>query len=307
MDAHKTALNFEDIPDRVFIPALKVRDIVRAKPLSLAEKKQIPRGSADILIKPLIGNEYLLSRNDVVNNFTYTNGSIIKTSGWESSKMYVIFRPDNTLVYAMQVPTNHTVVINGEMANKNSRKAGDYIVCASNESGVIDRSTAVILSAAVFRKMCYIPRQDIITKHQGSTNKFFDFVAKTTSTVNFVDRKNNPINPLRKMPVPNAGVGQSINMPNTTPVMNKTNLPGALGGDTSKFTVVGQVHDAYGKRIGFIIQAHNGATKQITKESAIKLATNKKLINAEAVPNPAGETYIRGNGVRLDDLPITYK
>jgi hypothetical protein len=62
----------------------------------------------------------------------------------------------------------------------------------------------------------------------------------------------------------------------------------------------------YGKRIGFVIQARNGETKGVNKDTAIKLALNQKISNAEVVRNGA-DMYLRGNNIRLDELPIIYK
>ena len=152
----KIPLEFDKIPDRMFIPAVRVRDIVKARPLTHEEKSKIKRGSPDILVEPIIGESYLLTRNDIVVNFRYTNGTKIKTSGWESTKQYIIYRNDNTEVAVMQVPLNHTVNVNGNIANKKSRNSGEYIVCTFGENGEIERQSAKVVTSAVFKKIAAI-------------------------------------------------------------------------------------------------------------------------------------------------------
>ena len=300
----KIPLTFSRIPNRMFIPAVRVRDIVKARPLTQEEKSNIKRGSPDILIEPLIGESYLLYRNDVVGNFRYTNGSKIKTSGWESTKQYIIYRNDNTNVMVMQVPLNHTVEVNGKVANAKSRSSGEYIVCTLDESGEISRESAKIVTSAVFRKMCYIPRNDVITRHRGSKNKLFNFFDTVRGAFTTVDRSNNFIRPMNRVKLPNSN--NTIPKPNLAQV-NRVNTIGQIDKSQSKYTIIGQIHDNYGKRVGFVIQSYSGETKDIPKNVAIKLAQSKKLANAELVVNAGVEPYLRGNGIKLDELPIKYR
>lgn len=304
MGAAKVEISFDSIKDRMFIPAIKVRDIVRARPLSASEKESIQRGSPDILINPVIGESYLIHRNDVIRNFVYTNGKRIKTSGWKAESQYVIFRADNTTVMVMQVPQNHTVVVNGVIANEKTRKSGDYIVCPLTENNEIDREHASVVSSAIFRKMCYIPRNEVIDRHRGSKNKFFDFISGVNLQDKFRDRKNRVINPIKQTPIP-SGIRSTASVPKPNAYENSAryNIPKA----DSSYKVVGQIVDAYGKRVGFVISAPSGATKEIDKLTAMKLAENKKISNMEAVKSQSGDIYLRGNGIRLEDLPVSYR
>ena len=307
----KTPIPFKEIPDRMFMPAIKVREIVRARPLKYEERKNNSRGAPDIFVEPLIGKPYYLSRQDVINHFTYLNRKKIKTTGWESSKKYVIYRDDNTLVKAMQVPLNHTIDINGVTANSSNRSRGDYIVCMCNEDGTIDRGTASVVSAAIFRKLCYIPMNETIAKHQGSRNTLFSF-AKTTIAKH--------VPPAVKSKVTNmlnrgGTTPTKSNIPNRAPVMpnhpvtgvSKAPLPSQVAaGNSAGFEIIAQVHDAFGKRVGFILKAPSGETRQLKKQDVINMAIAKKLSNATVVKGPSGEPFLRGVGVQLDNLPIEY-
>lgn len=327
----KTPISFDEIPDKVFIPAIKVREIVKARPLKLDEKKQIQRGSADILIKPLIGKQYLLTRDQVINNFKYTNGKKIKTSGWESSKSYVIYTEDNATVMVVQIPLNHTVTIGEVTANESNRKSGDYIVCNLDQSGKIDRTSASIVSAPLFRKMCYIPMNEVIHRYRGSKNRVFDFISNKIKRMNSIIPKDmtriadDNISRTSELNRVNTGftevqgvqgvqgvqnTNRTLNNPNTSTqgVQNTNRIPNNLntGATGNNLTVVAQIHDAFGKRVGFVIRASNGRTKDINTPAIMQLANKGLLSNVTLVDNPHGGKFLRGIGMQLDNLPIKY-
>lgn len=319
-------VNYIDIPDSLFIEAHKVRDIVKARPLNKREKEQAGRGTPDIRIDPIIGTSYLITREMLVNNFRYTNGKKIKTSGWSSDKQYVVYRNNQEVVRVMQVPLSNTVKINGTMANEKNRRLGDYIVCPINSDGTPNRNEASIVSAAIFKKMCYIPEQDVIVNHRGSHNRLFNLGAAiqnrlnrqsskvTNNFDNIMQRPNsNTINNKIAMGGGFSGVNRNMASQNSvTPRVNnaetKTELPPAYNNRNNyQYQIISQIHNNFGKRIGFVIQAINGETKEISKDTAIKLALGKKLANVEVVTTSSGEKFLRGNSIKLDDLPIIYK
>ena len=319
-------VNYIDIPDSLFIEAHKVRDIVKARPLNKREKEQAGRGTPDIRIDPIIGTSYLITREMLVNNFRYTNGKKIKTSGWSSDKQYVVYRNTQEVVRVMQVPLSNTVKINGVMANEKNRRLGDYIVCSINSDGTPNRNDASIVSAAIFKKMCYVPEQDVITRHRGSHNRLFNLGAAiqnrlnrqaskvTNNFDNIMQRPNsNTVNNKTVMGGGFSGVNRNMASQNSvTPRVNnvgtKTELPPTYNNRNNyQYQIISQIHNNFGKRIGFVIQAINGGTKEISKDTAIKLTLDKKLANVEVVTTSSGEKFLRGNSIRLDDLPIIYK
>ena len=321
MSIQKTEIVFDDIPDRLFIQAVKVRDIVRARPLKATEKKNTKRGAPDILVKPLIGEKYLISRNEVIGNFTYTNGKKIKTAGWSSDNYYVIFRNDNVVVMVMQVPQNHILTIGDKTANEKSRSSGDYVVCLVDEDGRIQRNTATIVSSSMFKKMCYIPNNDIIARYKGAKSKLFDFHARQIITQGAYDTDNKLINPIRKNKIsdiikkveskPKVRKPDIVNLKaqnnvneniNKVPVSDASKING-----NNKYIVKAQIVNDCGKRIGFVIQAPNGEVKRIDKELAIKLAASHKLYGVAAVRSPAEEIYLRAINGSLDNLEIIYE
>ena len=313
-------INFKDIPDKLFIPAVKVRDIVKARPLSIKEKKsKSMHGAPDIVIEPFIGIPYMITKEQLVTNFVYTSGKIIKASGWEHTKKYVVYRKDNSEVLVMKVPLESSIIIGGKVANNKTRKSGDYIVCLQNPDGSINRDSACIVPSALFKKMCYIPINDVISKYRGKMSPNFSIKKLIDS------RESRSINNYNKVNISNTMNSDMSGLmndnarfkPNTSRIRNvQKDQPARTVqnlnqnynnyNQTAKYEVICQLHNEYGQRVGFVIKANNGDTRKITKDIAIKLAGERKLKNVELVSDGVRELYLRGNGIRLDDLDIEY-
>ena len=193
----KTNLAYESIPDRMFIPAVMIREMLRVRPLNSEEKKNTKRGGPDVLAIPYIGNRSLMFRDDITGCYTYTNGRKIKVRGWQTSKFYLVVRPSNEIVMAMQVPPNHTLEINGITANNKDKQISDYIVCKIDPNGNIDRQSATIVRGNVFHKLCYIPDNPAIarSRERGTANRYFDF-NNPSAAVN-TDFRGNVVKPVR--------------------------------------------------------------------------------------------------------------
>lgn len=318
----KEILNYESLPDRIFVPAIKVRDIVRARPMSIQEKRdraENKRGGADIIIMPVIGEPYLITRGELKEYFRYTNDREINPRGWKASKQYIVYKEDETEIRVLQIPTTTIINIGKRKVNSTNRKNGEYIVCLLDENGQIDRAHPYIVNSAIFKKLCYIPMNETIEKHIGNKSRHF-------SLRKLVDRYSNTnrMDSQSGFSDDTAEALSNINIKKNQQKFkeNTVKKPVKLYGETFKtqlipkgnpvrqeikYTIISQIHDEFGKRIGFIIQAPNGDTRKITKDKAIELGIKKKLINAEVVQESGRETYLRGNNYKLDELPIDYK
>lgn len=70
---------------------------------------------------------------------------------------------------------------------------------------------------------------------------------------------------------------------------------------------VAQLCNSQGIRVGFVVMQVSGAKKKVSNGTALNLASAGLVSNAEVVSNnPGGDPFLRGNGVRLSDLPIMY-
>lgn len=322
----KTNLAYESIPDRMFIPAVMIREMLRVRPLNSEEKKNTKRGGPDVLAIPYIGNRSLMFRDDITGCYTYTNGRKIKVRGWQTSKFYIVVRPSNETVMVMQVPPNHTLEINGITANNKDKQISDYIVCKIDPNGNIDRQSATIVRGNVFHKLCYIPDNPAIarSRERGTANRYFDF-NNPSAAVN-TDFRGNVVKPVRHVqytetmeqasPKPNNfKAAQNIsNRPTSTikleksaeakPRNNSVNTNQTL--EMPKLQVTHNLFNSTGQRVGFVIKADSGEIRRINRNTAINLCKQKRIKNMTVVSNGAGDFYFRGIGISIDELPATY-
>lgn len=310
-------LKLSDIPETAFVQAIKVRDIVKARALSTKERNTREPGAPDIQIEPLIGQATYMSKAEAGSIYTYSNGRKVNFQGWKSDKRYVLVGGSEYIVLVMQVPQQHFVKVGNSVAN--GKKVGDYIVCLPDAEGLPDKGTCKVVNRALFRKMCYIPMQDAIERNIGRDVPAFDLnervntyrddsafvpddayqsetIAVDNNGVEYT-RPYQPVNPIQ------SGFSGAV----TAPKKNTTSpVKPADDASVGKYTIVAQVVNEYGQRIGFVIQSKSGETRPIMKDVALRLCTSKKISNADAVNGPNGQLYLRGRGVQLDMLPITY-
>lgn len=322
----KTNLAYESIPDRMFIPAVMIREMLRVRPLNSEEKKNTKRGGPDVLAIPYIGNRSLMFRDDITGCYTYTNGRKIKVRGWQTSKFYLVVRPSNETVMAMQVPPNHTLEINGITANNKDKQISDYIVCKIDPNGNIDRQSATIVRGNVFHKLCYIPDNPAIarSRERGTANRYFDF-NNPSAAVN-TDFRGNVVKPVRHVQYTET-MEQASNKPNNfkavqnisnrptsnikleksaeaKPRSNSVNTNQTL--EMPKLQVTHNLFNSTGQRVGFVIKADSGEIRRINRNTAINLCKQKRIKNMTVVSNGAGDFYFRGIGISIDELPATY-
>lgn len=322
----KTNLAYESIPDRMFIPAVMIREMLRVRPLNSEEKKNTKRGGPDVLAIPYIGNRSLMFRDDITGCYTYTNGRKIKVRGWQTSKFYIVVRPSNETVMVMQVPPNHTLEINGITANNKDKQISDYIVCKIDPNGNIDRQSATIVRGNVFHKLCYIPDNPAIarSRERGTADRYFDF-NNPSAAVN-TDFRGNVVKPVRHVQYTetmeqastkpnNFKDTQNIsNRPTSTikleksaeakPRSNSVNTNQTL--EMPKLQVTHNLFNSTGQRVGFVIKADSGEIRRINRNTAINLCKQKRIKNMTVVSNGAGDFYFRGIGISIDELPATY-
>ncbi|MBR1455158.1 MAG: hypothetical protein IJ593_11055 [Lachnospiraceae bacterium] len=293
-------IEYKDIPDKVFVKAILIRDIAKARLLSKEEKQNIERGSPDIEVISIVGGKSMVDRNSILANYKYTNNKRVKTYGWKSGKEYVIYRDINDEVYVFKVPTYAKVKVGNKVANYSSKGSGDYIICLSNERG-IDRANVYVVSSQLFRKLGFIQNSDTIDKCYNkpkNSRRQFNLIAAINKIVS--SRDNGFSLPLMNddKPVQPDRTNYSVSASN--------NYTKPANGPKGQVKLVGQIHNSFGKRIGYIVMDSNGKTGKINKNAAVKLAYNHKISNAEAVKTNS-EYFLRGNGIAIEKLPITYQ
>lgn len=142
-----STLEYSKIPDHLFKPVVKVRDILRARILSSDEKRKINHGGPDIYVMSPMGTSNLLTRDSIIKYYKYVDGSKIKLSSWKSKLSYIVIANDKGEAYAFKVPNN----INIKMGDK-VVPSGGYIICESSD-GEINRQKAFVIKKEYFKKM----------------------------------------------------------------------------------------------------------------------------------------------------------
>lgn len=161
-------LDISAIPDKAFIPVIRRRNIVQAQ-VQQADGK---RTSGIVIYSPM-GDSTTMKAAEVLKKFRYLNDKKINMHGWMKGKQYTIYCNDESKFFAMQVPINMVVQVNGRKANS-PKAMGDYIVCYGGADGKVDKRTAAIIQAFMFHKMFSIPNHEVIQRHRGKKNKVFN-------------------------------------------------------------------------------------------------------------------------------------
>ena len=309
-------IDFSQIPDKLFIPAVMVRDIIRARPLTRAEKSHIKRGGPDIFVASTVGGKTIQSRDEIAKNYTYLNGKHINIKGWQSSKMYILYRINNESVMVLQVPLNNRVSVNGIIANNGNRKYGDYIICKLNESGGIDRDSASVVSAHMFHKICYIPLNDAIrrSRYRRTKYRYCNLNPNTRSTNNYeLNEPRETSSATFEQPCTLISAEDTTQMhkcarDNKTEQRNPTinTVKNSNKASKVKFMVVGVMMNNCGQRVGFFIKDASGKIHTSNNNNTTKLCLDKKIGNMTVVENGAGGYYFRGVGISIEKLPIKY-
>lgn len=278
-------LTIDKIGNRAMIPVLRRREILKARVLTANEKKGLPKGSPDILALSPLGQRGVLDRNDVMKNYRYLKGTRIYLSGWRSGREYIIMRMDKTPAAAIMVPPGHVIKVNNTIA-----KSGSYIVCLLDSSGSIDRATASVISKKMFRKMFTIPPNDIINKHKNKSKKAVN--DKPAIPKEQLEQR-------RKEKITKIGNARPLNVNQKIRDIQNT-------GD-KKFKAIGKLMSRDDKMIGFVVQDDKDIMHKISKKEMLLLCQKKLVENVVAATREAdGAVYLRGNGIKIGELPHFY-
>ena len=297
-------LTMTDIPDKVFIPVVRKRDIIKARILSSSEKSKLPKGSSDVRVETPLGHEGLLSRTEIMGNYFHLSGHKIVLSGWKTGTDYILTRNDHTPAFAMMIPLNCIVELNGNI-NKKKNETGQYLVCLTNEKGEIDRESASLLSRPMFRKMFNVTPNEIIAKHKGSGGKLLGKnVGKTVENENSLPEQINTGNKL----LSRNNIAEPSSQPPVQPLAQKNKPEGPkVQNQDNKLMAVGKLLNEENKIVGFVIQDSKGMTRQISKREMLNLCSQKLVDNIMlATKDTDGSKYLRGNGIKIESLTTFY-
>lgn len=290
------------ISSRSFISVTRKRDIQKARIMSVRDRNGLANGASDVHLESPLGEKKTISRKELMQNYVYLSGRKIRISGWKANRDYYVVREDNTRALAVQIPRNYRIRVNERVTN--SSKGRDYIVCLLGADNTIDRSTASIVSRDLFRKMFTIQRDDFT---RFCNDRGYRVRSKREDNEHVLPKKasyNNTIKTtgeVRKIPPVETRVVQA-----NTQRMNRVQNSTKAQSMSTAYEAVGRLINSEGKILGFVIKDGRGMTKQVSKQEMTVLC-NKKLVSnlSLATREGTGTKYLRGNGIKISDLPST--
>lgn len=333
-------MNCNNLPDKVFIDAIKTKNICKAKILTREERAQLPAGSPDVKVIRITGGSQFITRKQLVEKFAFTNGSSIKVAYLTSGKEYIVYNVCNEKYKVMKLPQNCVGVMNNKKVTQ-----GSYLVVPVNADGSLNKSEMGVVSSGNFRKCFKIPMQNVIQRHIGGGSKTFSLFNRAPQRPRIKPVSTDSMRNMSNMGNMGSMSGAGVNLgghgnmqglgsikPSSTmeqtprpvqkpiqtprPMQTQQNNNGAMSArerieamknknNNYKYTAVNRLFDINNNQVGFTIgNLSNGATKQIDMPTMYKLCKEKIVDNVMLVTmGNTGKWHLRGNGINLETLP----
>ena len=253
-------------------PVMQVIDIVKAKPVSRKDRDKLEDKSRDIIVKSITDGSKYISREELYNNYMHISGNKVKMKYLASGKWYTLVRRVNRKCIAVGIPLNNNVMINSMAVN-----GGNVILCIGNR--------VVVVTKTQFKKM-------FIVKFKPSV--------RNNRTANKIARKASNVEQARIKDEINRDID---NINERVKAEQNTNRAISSGKETGKYKIIANIVNAGDNVIGYVITDRKGVKHEIPKSKAMMLCKEYKIANAEVVRNRNQKEFIRGNGVRLEELP----
>lgn len=296
-------IEFERINDEAFIKVNKVRDIVRVYVCSRKDDGYYRAAE-------LCGSVVEMSTEKLEQNYTMCDGSRIRKLYLKSGSTYDVVGIDREFskeYAAMLVPDNCEVLI-----GKRIVQGGSYIVLDVDVNGCIDRDKVYTIGKDIFRKAFKIPMNNMIFRCSGKPVNREIRRKRSNQTVEdnrvkyeVVDKKaNNTV----EQNTSNQRIGETYNIRNVRannisynkPVDNNNNKKDVK---KYKYRAISRVVDINGSLYAFEIM-HIGGTRidVVSKHDMLSLCENKLVENIMCT-NKDGKKFLKGNGIKIADLP----
>lgn len=301
-------INYDTIPDLMFLPATLTRDIRKASVITIKEREA---GEPDIVLESPLGFSDTVYRKDFVNIFKYRDGRRIKLGAWKKNDGNLVVAGCEDSMYAMFLPSDYLLDVpttDGMRALNPGTidSRGVYLICPSDDYGQVDRQQVYILSPKFFRKMF---------KMSGSIQdnaKKCDILQRKLSNKRMrqedLSAQDNSVFSLTEPSVQDSIQENLWNEPSIKKVevdnkATKPKIPVDMEAKPSikRYTVVARVV-SNGKNIGFEMVDSDGLLGRFTKREIMDLARSKRINNV-GIRIKNHTEYLYGIDIRLSDLP----
>lgn len=332
----------EQLPDKGFIDAIKVRNICMIRIYSTKYKKANKlESNQDVELIQASGEKRMITRKELIQNFVHCNGRRIIIRRLRSNYKYFVYNMYNQgeMYKVLRIPNNCVGILGSKDV-----KPGHYIVAKADQEGNIDRTTLSVVTDKMFRKSFKIPMQAIIKKHmQDNPNQEFGlYNPNRLAEVRRYNRQNSINNIERSYPQNtqpkheiNMGTGlgnivseevdlskvdKPVTMPNINnmqnvrrpvvqrpPLQNRQQTANAENNTKSvyKYTITHRIISSINKgMVGFVVkEISSGKSKQLTTQQVMQLCEKRLVDNVMLVTKENGMRYLKGNNVRIESLP----
>lgn len=329
-DDNTLTVVFDKLPSNKFFDAIKVRDICIVKLLNRQEKAMNEPGSPDVVVRSATGISRMITRGELVEEFKHANGKDIIIAYLSDRRKYTVIKDCVEPYKMMKLPNNCQGIIRGKVI-----KPGSYIVCQSDDAGNPNLNTLIAISPSMFRKMFEIPRQNSIIRNTGRGNKMLNIVKHRDKYKGLINPNSIVIDFDKSKKIvqgnsqqPKKQNSQSINLekkPINNTNTNKINLGNSNNiAPTSareqdavarryeqreyRFTAVARVLNSNGALLGYVIkEIKTGKTQQCPTYQVMRMAEAKQVDNIIHCKQDNGQTYLKGNGIKLEGLPAVMR
>jgi len=332
------SVNCMSVPDKGFIDATMTKDIAKIKFLSQKDKQSMQDyvpGGPDVIVNHVTGEVEYITRKELTKRYIHASGNKIRIAVLKNDKWYIVYAPCNIQYKIMKLPNNCSAML----PDGSPAKRGSYIVCRQDGNGQVLRQTMKDMSPKMFKKMFRIPMQPAIKRAMNNKNhskQFTLFNANNTTSMGRMrsvtprfDSSEINMNPSNiNVPTVNeqeiasrlGHMGKALNSerPTFTPKMNTQNnntktfkpsfdrIKTANDEEKSKypFTVVNRITDMDGALIGYVLmEVKTQRKKNIKPNDLAKFCAAKAVDNVMLVTREDGVQFLKGNGIRLENLP----
>lgn len=286
------------------IPVYQNIEILEA---SLMPRENLKDYDEQILVKDAFGRKYIKNKLDIVNNYRYMNGRKINLLGWKQDSKYLIQRRVNVKAKAVKIPSQYNVKLHNRLVN-NGNKNGNYIVVyPDNENDVL------IISSKLFNKIFSVSLDDIQNfrtqikkvkvRNSGNngdiTGKVYDRIFNVPS--GDIQNQSKKVKVEREIKGSN---NTAININERTVTDIDKNVSKVEYSGNFKYTAIGVLVNKKEQIVGFMLKNKNGDTFSVNKKQ-LMTACHNHLVSNIMLSNTSsnGKYYLRGNGIRISDLP----
>ena len=260
------AINLNSMPDKGFIRANRVKNVVSFRLLADNEKRE--RGCPDVEIISVFGEKAVITRNELVKNYKFPTGKKIRISGLKKNTKYRALCADNREVYYTMVPENAVGYLNSKPVPK-----GVVIVALGDGNGGINRNNISVMSLASFKKMCITPKTPEIVRNASRRNK-----SLTVFDRKVADYKRNKASGRKAQKLPNRNADNGVSMQEPRVMGNYKEMPNMNLNNRQMMQSKGQMGpmNSQGGRVARPVSTPNGLMNQQVQAQQRSVVPNQQ-------------------------------